>query len=415
MQKTLFGLLCLLFTCSPVLAEESTTGKADFKKEQRGFSGPGSTSKQLAEDDEIKSPALILESFDKALEPWFNWKSQLNTNVGLQLGVAYTSLFQSASDVPNGAEDTASSGIFRVSGRWNLLNAESGNTGNMVFSVDHRHAYGAIAPADLGFAAGYLGIPGTLFNDTKTLLGDLNWQYSFNDGQSGLVMGRYDPNDFLDVLGYANPWTSFQNLAILFNASIALPDWGTGIGVGHWFNDQWYGLASISDANGVATETKLFHDTGELYKTAEFGWSPSRGERYFTNIHVTIWDADERVDAGVPQSDGFTLSANWTFNQKLMLFTKYGSSNGAAPLYNKSFTAGLIYYITKRTDLFGLAMNWGEPVGSNKDQVTTEMFYRLQLAQNLAITPSVQLVSDPAANPDEDEILFAGVRVRFSF
>jgi porin len=230
-----------------------------------------------------------------------------------------------------------------------------------------------------------------------------------------LVVGRYDPNDFLDVLGYANPWTSFQNLAILFNASIALPDWGSGIGAGHWFNDQWYGLTSISDANGVATETRFFHATDELYKTAEFGWSPSRGERYFTNIHVTIWDVDERKDAGVPQSDGYTLSANWTFNQKLMLFTKYGSSDGAAPLYNESFTVGLIYYVAKRTDLFGLAMNWGEPVGSNENQVTTEMFYRLQLAQNLAITPSVQLVSDPAANPDEDEILFTGIRVRFSF
>lgn len=97
-----------------------------------------------------------------------------------------------------------------------------------------------------------------------------------------------------------------------------------------------------------------------------------------------------------------------------MIFSKIGSSDGAAPLYNESITAGLIYYLAHRTDLAGFAMNWGEPVGSDDTQTTAELFYRFQLSQNLAITPSIQLVSDPANNPAEDQILFTGVRIRLS-
>ena len=406
--------LLALFTQSG-FSEDSPSRKAGYEQEQ-SFAGPGSTTEQLKEDDEVKAPAFRFESFDRALKPWFDWKAKLNEQTGLQLGVAYTSLYQSTNDAPAGTEDSAGSGILRLSGRWLLTNSESGNTGTLVFSVDHRHAYTDIAPADLGFETGYLGIPGTMFNDAQDLLGDFNWQYRFNEGRSGLILGRYDPNDYVDVLGYANPWTSFQNLSILFNASIALPDWGTGIGVGHWFNEQWYALGSVSDANGVATKTKFFEDYDELYSTAEVGWSPSQSERYFKNVHLTLWHVDEREEAGVEQSDGFTIGANWTFDQTWMLFLKAGWSDGTAPLYKESITLGTIYYLARRSDLIGFAVNHGEPADETlDDQLTTELFYRFQFAQNLAITPSIQWVSDPALNPDEDNITIAGVRVRLSF
>jgi porin len=110
------------------------------------------------------------------------------------------------------------------------------------------------------------------------------------------------------------------------------------------------------------------------------------------------------------------VSANWTYQDKLMLFMKAGHSRGSAPLYNDSVTLGLIYYYAQRSDLFGLAVNYGDPADDSlDDQRTTELFYRLQLAQNLAITPTIQLLSDPALNPDKDEIWTTGVRVLFSF
>jgi len=392
----------------------SAFGETDPQSAQ-SFSGPGSTTAQLDEDEAVKEPALRLPRFDQYLQPWFHAKEALSEATGLRLGVAYTYLHQVASDVPDGSEDDAGSGIARVSGTWTLLNPDSKNAGKLVFSGDHRHRVTGIAPADLGFAAGYLGIPGTLFSDVDTVLGDLNWQQAFNDGRTALVIGRYDPNDFLDVLGYANPWTSFQNLSVLFNASIALADWSTGIAGGHFLNDQWHILASVNDVNGSATDIKFFDDFGELYTTAEIGWTPSRHQRYLNKIHLMGWHADQREREGVDQSEGITFGANWTFDDTWMAFVKAGWSDGDAPLYNESVTVGAIYHVARRSDLAGVGMNWGNPADSNlDDQVSAELFYRLQLAQNLAITPSLQVAIDPALNPDEDEIWFGGIRARLT-
>jgi porin len=68
-----------------------------------------------------------------------------------------------------------------------------------------------------------------------------------------------------------------------------------------------------------------------------------------------------------------------------------------------------------RTDLIGLGLNWGEPSDSSlRDQYAGEFFYRFQFAQNFAITPSVQLLVDPALNPDEDQIWILGMRARLT-
>ena len=417
MKKQIVVLLLLLgFTVGHGSAEEASSpqGRAGYTSEP-GFGGPTETGAQLAEDDAVKEPALRFPAIDRVLDPWFNWKGTLNTQYGLQLGLAYTALYQGASDAPEGAEDRAGSGILRLSGRWTLLNRDSENTGILVVSGDQRHRYTEIAPADLGFSAGYLGIPGTLFSNIGGVLGDLNWQQRLNGGQGGIIVGRYDPNDFFDVLGYANPWTAFQNLHILFNTSIALPDWSTGLGAGHWFKDQWYIIGAVNDVNGVATEVDFFQDFGELYITAEFGWSPSKSDRYLKNVHVTGWHADEREKAGVEESQGIALGANWTWDDTWMLFTKAGWSDGSAPLSNESITIGGLYFLPSRSDLVGLGANWGNPSDDSlREQWSGELFYRLQLAQNLAITPSVQLFLDPALNPDEDQIWLGSIRARLT-
>jgi porin len=43
-----------------------------------------------------------------------------------------------------------------------------------------------------------------------------------------------------------------------------------------------------------------------------------------------------------------------------------------------------------------------------------ELFYRLQFSQNLAVTPSLQYISDPALNPAEDSLTIFGLRLRLT-
>ena len=52
---------------------------------------------------------------------------------------------------------------------------------------------------------------------------------------------------------------------------------------------------------------------------------------------------------------------------------------------------------------FGL--NWGQPTDTSLDsQVTTEIFYRIQLTQNWAITPDIQILFNPALDPDKSAL-----------
>jgi porin len=396
-----------------VQGESSNALKAGYDNDP-GFGGPTSTTSQLEEDDTDK--VTRLRRLDDTFSPWFDWKGRVQENIGLQFGIAYTGLYQFGDDAPSGVDDEAGLGILRLSGRWTLVNRDTPNKGSLVFSADNRHRYTDMAPADLGFATGYLGIPGTLFSDVDTILGDLNWQQFFNDANTGLIVGRYDPNDFFSVLGYANPWTSFQNLSILFDTSIALADYSTGIGIGHWFNDQWYGKVSVNDVNSTATDTKFFDDFDELYTTVEAGWSPSHEERYLKNIHVTLWHADKREHEGVGEAEGVSVGANWTWNSKWMVFGRAGFSDGSAPINNTSVTGGFIHYFANRSDLLGLAANWGDPADDSlDDQVSTELFYRVQLAENLAITPSIQWINNPAIGADDDDLLYGSVRLRLTF
>jgi len=97
-----------------------------------------------------------------------------------------------------------------------------------------------------------------------------------------------------------------------------------------------------------------------------------------------------------------------------MVFARAGWSDGAAPLMNATATAGVMRRILKR-DLLGLGTNWGNPSDDSlRDQYSTEFFYRFQFSENLALTPSLQWLVDPALNPEEDQVWVLGLRARLT-
>jgi porin len=97
-----------------------------------------------------------------------------------------------------------------------------------------------------------------------------------------------------------------------------------------------------------------------------------------------------------------------------MAFFRAGWSDGGVPLANRTGTIGVMYRFFKR-DLLGIGFNWSEPSNDDlRDQYSTEVFYRFQFAQNLALTPSLQWLVDPALNPEEDQIFVWGMRMRLT-
>ena len=103
-----------------------------------------------------------------------------------------------------------------------------------------------------------------------------------------------------------------------------------------------------------------------------------------------------------------------------MPFVLGGVSDGDATLFEADVVGGLGFaFNTKHRvarDVLAFAVGWGKPSSpALREQFTSEVFYRLQLVEHLAITPSAQLIVNPAANPDRTEVWVLGLRARWSF
>ena len=89
-------------------------------------------------------------------------------------------------------------------------------------------------------------------------------------------------------------------------------------------------------------------------------------------------------------------------------------------MWEGASSAGLGYHTRNKGDLLGLGINWSRPSEDTfgpglDDQYTAEIYYRFQLLKVLTITPDVQLLVNPALNPDEDLVAVFGIRGRISF
>jgi len=395
--------------------KKKRTHKAGYGRKP-AFGSPNSPQALREEDDRIKRPVFRVGEYDDKLHRWFDWKGRVNERHGLQLSGHYVTLYQLLSDSLT-EEDNAWSGLLRLTAEWDLVGRGTENHGGFVLTLDQRHAFTDVAPSDLGFEAGYAGVTGTLMSGVETVIVNLNWAQALNESRAGLLIGRFDPSDYMNVLGYANPWTSFQNLAVLLEASVAFPDASWGAGAGSWIGDQWWVSGTVNDANGALTDDlELFEGGSELFSQLSWGWSPSKEDRFLKSVTMSAWHVDDRDEAGIEEAEGLTFSTNWTWSNTWMIFFRAGYSDGAAPIYNQSATVGFMRRFNYRSDLTGVGINWGDPPDDALgDQLTVEAFYRIQIAQNLAITPSVQYLKDPALNPVDDEIWVTGLRLRATY
>ncbi len=244
---------------------------------------------------------------------------------------------------------------------------------------------------------------------------NLHWVQAIG-GRAGFAVGFFPADEYFQSYALANPLTHYSNLAFSTGGEIAIPDTGFSVSGAAMIDDHWYVRGGIHDANGDSTNPNLdvFGDW-ELYKNLEIGWTSSAERRYHDNFHVGAWHVDARSDAGVPESWGLVGSASWYFDDsRVMPFLRGGWSDGKATLLDAQVSAGVAKVFRER-DLGGIGVSWGNPSApGTSDQWTSELFYRIQLG-NLAITPSVQMIVDPALDPAEDVLWVGGLRSRVVF
>jgi porin len=381
--------------------------------------GPNAVENQLAEDEAAKDPFFALDF----LQPYLDWKKKVREQTGVHFGGDYSALMYWGSD--SRGDDKAGSGMVRFFGSWDLVDRDGDHPGAFVWKIEHRHGYSDVAPSGFGFETGYVGLLGPPFSDQGFRTTNLYWRQRLAKGRFAVTAGFLDSTDYVDAYAMASPWLHFTNLVFSSgSASIALPnDAMLGVAAGGMLSDNIYAIAGFGDANGDPENPfdgfETFFEDNEYFKSFEIGWTRSHERLLLDNVHATFWHVDAREDAGTPSGWGVNLSASTYIGDYWMPFLRGGWAQDGGSLLDRSVSAGLGYQVGAGRDLLGAAVNWGRP---NEDtfgpglgsQWTFEVFYRWQLLKQLAITPDVQLLINPAQNPDQDQVWILGLRLRLA-
>ncbi|MFC4992442.1 carbohydrate porin [Rubritalea tangerina] len=383
------------------------------------ITGPGSVENQIQDDAVAGS-----HTGKDLLERWKAQKQEIKERTGFFMNSDYSAFYLGGTNDFGPSE--AGSGIFRVYGGWDLVDRGGNNQGGLIYKVEHRHRYVDTTPAGYSLAVGNVGFLGAPFSDNNLRLTNLYWKQKFADGRGNAMLGYLDATDYVDIYGLANPWTAFTNLAFSTGGSaIALPNDATfGAMAAFWLTEQVYAIGSISDLNADPTDpfksADYFFSRNEYFKSLELGWTTSQERAYFDNIDLTFWHADKIEATANPDGWGLNFSATKWVDDIWMPFLRAGYTEDGGSLLETSVSAGVGYQADGSSDLLGAAFNWGRPnentFGPNlDDQYTIEVFYRYQLTENIALTPDIQFLINPALNPQDSSIFLGGLRARIVF
>ena len=293
--------ICLLGLWTTSVVAQEPAGMDD---QSPRFGGPNAVENQLRNDAEIDRPTIV--------EHWFDWKAELAEKHGLSFSIDYSAVYLGASESPG--DDRASSGMVRFFGSWDLVGRGTKNTGAFVWKVEHRHAYTDVAPSGFGFNLGYVGLFEPPFSDQGLRWTNFFWRQRWKEGKVTVLAGFLDATDYVDVYSLASPWTGFLNFAFSTGSqTIPVPnDAALGVAAGAMLTDNLFLIGGLVDSNADPTEFwqgfDTFFNDNEYFKSVEIGWTASQDRIYLDNVHLTLWHADERVEAATPSGWGANIS-----------------------------------------------------------------------------------------------------------
>ncbi|WP_430817587.1 carbohydrate porin [Carboxylicivirga sp. RSCT41] len=361
------------------------------------------------------------------MKGWFDWKNSLNQKYGLQLGINYTSVYMRSSEVINDNNDkNTAGGIFDIQLGWNIVNRKKGqNRGVLSVKLSDRHPYGGLtAPMFHGiFESGYYGLTATSFHNYSFRILEFNYQQTFFENRLGFVIGKIDLPNYFNFHGIAIPAQHFLG----YGSSVtSTGNWGNA-GLGALVmvrpSPKLYIGFSMIDVYGDLFEDGDFFDLGRNWENgdfmhmAEIGYVPTYEERYFKRISLMAWKSSSYISAGgseIGSGEGLAFSSHWFFKERFAPYFKFGISNGAGEnaFAKKDIQVGHGLRF-KRFDMLGTSFSWAEPnIPDSDNQMTFEVFYRLNISAHLEFTADYQYIKNPTLNPAVNSLSYFGFRGR---
>jgi len=369
------------------------------------------------ETKQNKSSKTNIFSYEK-------FKNNLKKKYMLELGGDYHLVYFGTND--SLGDQNSVGGVFRIFGEWQLLNPNTNNKSSIVFKVENRHKFSDVSPFDFATDIGYAGLLQSTYTDQGNRLTVLYWKQNYLDGRLTTYSGFLDSTEYLDIYLLISPWNAFGNLVFATgSATIAgMPDGGLGAMAAYWMNDTTYIVGSIVDANANPTQAwkgfDTFFNDFETLKTLEVGLTTAKEQLFFDNFHITLWQIDARQSVDSSEGYGVSFSLTHTINKEWFTFLRGGYAKDGGSILTKSLSSGLSHFGFMPKDIYGIGLNWGKPneelYGKDpKEQYTSEIFYRYQANKHIQFTPSIQLILNPALNPQDNFLTVFGFRLEATF
>jgi len=383
------------------------------------FGGPDGVSGELIRNDKKRESSYDFDVVQRAFSPYFDWKRRQHDSRGISFGVQYYLLPQLASS--SRGDKNALGGIFRFQGAWSLFDRGGSHPGRLEWRLESRsNVFGQQSPMDLsdqiGAAAANTGFPYTTTFDLD--LAVINWTQAFNNATAGVAAGRLAFDIYLDAMPFQTIGKGFINRAFILNPTIANTGIGAlGVVAKGFVSDQFWIGGQIHDANAVNGEFDW--DTvkeDEWLSAVEIGWTPGFADRKKRMVQFTYWHKDRRSLTGTPSGSGWAVSGAYQLDDIYFPFIRFGHSDGGAgAAAEDALSVGV--EITRRFDeIWTIGAGWARPSekthGSGlRDEWVIETSYKFQLSKNFSLTPDLQILFNPANNPEKNTIWVAGVRV----
>lgn len=402
-------LLTILFSSSLLSGQETYN--------DRYYTSPDSVGGLLKKQKENMSSILTTFSYEE-------FKKSLNEKYNFEVGGDYHLVYFGSPD--SLGDSNSVGGVLRIFGEWQLVEPNTNNKGSIVFKAENRHKLTDVAPFDFGTEVGYAGLLQSTYTDQGNRLTVLYWKQNYLDGRLTTFSGFLDSTEYLDIYLLISPWNAFSNLVFATgSATIAgMSDGALGVMGAYWLNDTTYVVGSLVDANADPTKPwkgfDTFFNDFETLKTFEIGWTTAKEQLFFDNFHITLWQIDARESVGSTEGYGASFSLTHTIDKEWFTFLRGGYSHNGGVILTKSLSTGLGHIGFTPKDIYAIGLNWGKPneelYGEDpQEQYTTELFYRYQAGKHLQLTPSIQLIANPALNPQKDFVSVFGFRLEASF
>ncbi|MEW6747176.1 MAG: carbohydrate porin [Planctomycetota bacterium] len=266
--RSSLALAALLAAMGAATAQAVPAGQDDKASPQP----PESVDSHLAEA--ASRPAGIFKYGPVSLiDPYWKQLDRALDDYGVNLGLAYTAVYQGATKGPG--EREAAGGDADLFGNWRLLGEDGGESSScLYFAVEHRHAITTeIAPGSLDNEIGSLWGTTNGFGEQDLALKELFWQQQFDGDRLLFCVGKLDAENYYNTNYLQSDSKYFLNQAFSSFPVRAFP--GTGLGMNAMANlaDWLYVSTGFQDAQGRKTVAGFdtFFGDFNLFSALELG------------------------------------------------------------------------------------------------------------------------------------------------